>query len=79
MTTTPNRFVGKIHERQPEIIDRKDYAQWLDPKTPTDEITDMVKAIDDGPLEAWPVSDTAKSSESKGEHLLRFLADSRAR
>ena len=27
-------------------------------------------AIDDGRLEAWPVSDAAKSSKSKGEQLI---------
>jgi putative SOS response-associated peptidase YedK len=70
LTTTPNRFVGKIHDRQPVIIDRKDYAKWLDPKMPAEEVTDMLRAIDDDRLEAWPVSDAAKSSKSKGEQLI---------
>jgi putative SOS response-associated peptidase YedK len=41
-----------------------------DPKTPVDEVTVMLGAIDDGRLEAWPVSDAAKSSKSKGEQLI---------
>jgi putative SOS response-associated peptidase YedK len=41
-----------------------------DPKTPVDEVTVMLEVIDDGRLEAWPVSDAAKSSKSKGEQLI---------
>jgi putative SOS response-associated peptidase YedK len=55
------------------IIDRKDYAKWLDPKMPADEITDMLRAIDDDRLEAWPVSDAAKLPKSKGEHLIEQI------
>jgi putative SOS response-associated peptidase YedK len=70
LTTIPNEFVGQIHERQPVIIDRKDYARWLDPKTPANEVDEMVKAIDEDRLEAWPVSDAAKSPRGKGESLI---------
>jgi putative SOS response-associated peptidase YedK len=47
LTTVPNRFVGKIHERQPVIIDSNAYARWLEQKTPTDEVTEMLKAVGD--------------------------------
>src|SRR5580692_5420407 len=37
----------KILDRQPVIIDRRDYVERLDPKTPAADVTDMLGAIDD--------------------------------
>jgi len=70
MTTVPNKFVGQIHERQPVIIDRNDYAKWLDPKTPMDEVTPMLDAIATDRLEAWPVSNAAKDPDNEGISLI---------
>jgi putative SOS response-associated peptidase YedK len=70
LTTTPNKLVGQIHDRQPVIIDKDDYEKWLDPKTPTDEVVEMTNAIDEGKLEAWPVSNAAKAPANNGEELI---------
>jgi len=70
MTTVPNKFVGQIHERQPVIIDKENYEKWLDPKTPPDEVTPMLNAINNDRLEAWPVSDAAKDSKYKGVDVI---------
>src|SRR5580704_4847449 len=70
LTTTPNKFVGQIHERQPVIIDKKDYQRWLDPKTPLDEVMEMSNAIGSDRLEAWPVSNAAKDPDNNGEQLI---------
>ena len=70
LTTTPNKLVRQIHDRQPVIIDSKDFAKWLEPKTPTDEVTPLLKATGDDRLEAWPVSDAAKSTENQGESAI---------
>jgi putative SOS response-associated peptidase YedK len=67
----PNKLVEQIHDRQPVIIDREDYAKWLDPKTTTDEVTAMLEATADDRLEVWPISDTAKSPKSQGESLIQ--------
>jgi putative SOS response-associated peptidase YedK len=52
------------------IIDGKDYARWLGQTTPTDEVTEMLKAIGDDRLEAWPVSNAAKDPENEGTSLI---------
>ncbi len=70
LTTTPNKLVGQIHERQPVIIDKENFGKWLDPKTPPDEVMVMTKALADDRLEAWPVSDAAKDPKNKGESLI---------
>jgi putative SOS response-associated peptidase YedK len=70
LTTTPNKLVRQIHDRQPVIIDSKDFAKWLEPKTPTDEVTPLLKATGDDRLEAWPVSDAAKTRGAEGNSLI---------
>ncbi len=70
LTTTPNRLMKPIHERQPVIIDSKGYERWLDPKASADEVTEMTTPIGDDRLEGWPVSNAAKSPANKGESLV---------
>ncbi len=33
ITTTPNTLVGRIHNRMPVILHKRDEESWLDPET----------------------------------------------
>ncbi len=69
LTTTPNRLLKPIHDRQPVIIDSDDYQRWLDPKTPVEEVATLTNPIADDRLEGWPVSNAAKSPANEGPSL----------
>jgi putative SOS response-associated peptidase YedK len=67
ITTAPNRFMSQIHDRQPLILKGDDRTRWIEDKTPPD---DLLAPDTDNQLEAWPVSDDAKSPRNEGERLV---------
>lgn len=48
ITTSPNEIFAEIHnakQRQAVVIRTEDYERWLDPKTPTDELKELMKPL----------------------------------
>jgi putative SOS response-associated peptidase YedK len=43
ITTTANELVPPIHDRMPVILAPEDYATWLDPQTPADELQALLR------------------------------------
>ncbi len=62
LTTTPNGVVGPIHDRMPVILDRADYAKWLDPGTAADELKRLLRPAKDDDLVVEPVSQPVKAA-----------------
>jgi putative SOS response-associated peptidase YedK len=56
LTTSPNRLMESIHNRMPVILKPDNYASWLDPKTPPDELRALMVPCPDEDLEAYPVT-----------------------
>jgi len=56
VTTTPNGVVAPIHDRMPVILERGDYAAWLDPgqRDPA-RLQPLLRPHPDVAMEAWPV------------------------
>lgn len=59
LTTLPNSFMKKIHDRMPVILDPADWTAWLDDGeegTAQDVLVAFVQHVPEGILEAVPVS-----------------------
>ena len=57
LTTGPNDFMAKIHNRMPVILERKDYAQWLAPDDQrANDLMPLMKPYDSEKMAAYRVS-----------------------
>jgi putative SOS response-associated peptidase YedK len=56
LTTAPNTLMSPIHDRMPVIVPPERFRAWLDPRTPSPAIVDIMQSSypsDD--MEAWPI------------------------
>lgn len=71
VTTAAEEGLDRIHERQPVVVERGEWEQWLDP---TEQDPNYVRSVlaghDPGRFEAWPVSSAVSSGRNNGAHLL---------
>lgn len=57
ITTEPNDLMKTLHNRMPVILNRKDYADWLDPAPRTPEsLLRLIKPFSPDAMAAYPVS-----------------------
>lgn len=56
LTTKANKTVGKIHDRMPVILRKKDHDVWLDKDTSHEELKSLFRSYSDNEMEANPVS-----------------------
>lgn len=71
VTTRPNAFMERIHDRMPVILPRGAWADWLDPR-PRDpgELRALLEPRDDLALDAYPVSTLVNSVRNDGPELI---------
>lgn len=71
ITTRAEDGLERIHDRQPSVLDRGGWDEWLDP---TQQDPDFVRAAladhEPGRFEAWPVGAAVSSGRNNGAHLL---------
>lgn len=46
LTCEPNAMCGEVHSRMPVILDRADWAAWLDPDAKPDDLQALLKPFD---------------------------------
>ena len=56
VTTEANAVVAPIHSRMPAVLPAEQYARWLDPTTPPDELLTMLRPLPEVLVLAHPVS-----------------------
>jgi putative SOS response-associated peptidase YedK len=57
ITTTPNELMSNLHNRMPVILDKKNYADWLNPAPQTPEsLIHLVEPFPAEKMSAYPVS-----------------------
>ena len=59
LTTGPNGFMKRIHDRMPVVLEEGDLDAWLDDGddgTPLDEIQELACPAAEGVLDATPIS-----------------------
>ena len=71
ITTDADPGLDRIHDRQPLVLDRADWATWLDPTTTDeDDIADLLRFHSPGRFRAYPVSRAVSSNRSNGPQLI---------
>lgn len=75
ITTAAEPGLDRIHDRQPVVLDKPDFAAWLDPAMQDpDEVRALLAAPGEGRFTAWPVSAAVGSGRNNGEQLTLPLA-----
>lgn len=65
LTTDVSPDLVHIHDRLPVLIQPQDYAAWLDPRTPLDQVQALCCPPADGALSAWPCTDPRDDVEPR--------------
>lgn len=65
LTTSPNDLMAPIHNRMPVVLEPDDYTTWLDPETTADVLMHLLRPIDTGFLDAYPVSTTVNNPRNE--------------
>lgn len=70
LTCAANAAIRHIHHRMPVVVQRQDFARWLDcvGHEPRD-VADIVRPVDDDFFEAIPVSDRVNKVANAGPEL----------
>lgn len=77
VTTAAEPGLDRIHDRQPVVLDRDRWADWLDPATTDpDEVRALLADAPTGRFEAWPVGRGVGSGRSNGPGLVEPVAES---
>lgn len=70
VTTAPNEFVKRFHDRMPVVLDEADYDRWLTDEDPRD----LIKACHNEALLNYPVSRQVNSVRNDDASLVEPLA-----
>ena len=63
--------LDRIHDRQPLVLEREQWARWLDPeRTDPDELRAELEPAPAGRFEAWPVGTAVGATRNNGPGLL---------
>ncbi|MGH3373036.1 MAG: SOS response-associated peptidase [Nocardioidaceae bacterium] len=74
LTTSAQDELGRIHDRMPLLVDRGNYAAWLDPTTSDkDRLDALLVPAAPGRLEAYPVSTLVSNVRNNGPELVEPL------
>ncbi len=73
ITTDAADDLGRIHDRMPLMVERDRWAAWLDPRTATDSLLDLLVPAAPGTLEAFPVSTAVGNVRNNGPELVEPL------
>lgn len=72
ITTSANEAMARIHDRMPVILEEATWPVWLGEKT--GEPLDLLKPVDDGVLNMWPIGTAVNSPRHNGPELLERIA-----
>jgi putative SOS response-associated peptidase YedK len=71
ITTAADPGLDRIHERQPLVLERADWADWLDPAmNDLERVRSHLEFTGHGRFDAYPVSVAVNSSRNNGSQLL---------
>ena len=66
VTVAANELVKPLHDRMPAIIDRADFAAWLDPNTPVERLRALLRPYPADGMEVFPVGSAVNSVRNEG-------------
>ena len=75
ITSAAEPGLDRIHDRQPLVLEREDWDDWLDPtQTELASVKAHLEFSKPGRFDAYPVGTAVNSSRNNGEQLLAPLA-----
>jgi len=60
--TGPNKFIGKVHDRMPVVLEGRDFEQWE--HGASEEGAALMEPAGERVLQMWPVSKRVNSSRA---------------
>lgn len=76
ITTAAEAGLDRVHDRQPVVLERALWQDWLDPATTDpDEVRAMLESPGPGRFEAYPVSTAVNTTRNNGPQLLEPVPD----
>jgi putative SOS response-associated peptidase YedK len=77
ITTDAEPGLDRIHDRQPLVLEREDWATWLVPTMQVrDEVARLLSFAKEGRFEAYPISPAVNSGRSTGPPLIEPVGES---
>jgi putative SOS response-associated peptidase YedK len=77
ITTAAEPGLDRIHDRQPLVLEREDWDDWLDPAAnDLSRVKTHLSFSGSGRFDAYPISPAVNSSRNNGAHLLEPAARS---
>lgn len=70
VTTAADEDLGRIHDRQPLVLEPDQWAAWLDPGLDPEAVQGMLDFTLPGRFDAYPVLPTVNNHRNNGPHLL---------
>ena len=70
ITTEANELVRPVHDRMPVIVPPERYAEWLDPGTPVDRLTALLRPYPAAEMAVADASPAVNSVRNDGPELL---------
>ena len=78
ITTAAEEGLDRVHDRQPVVLERAAWQDWLDPTmTDPDEVRTLLESPGPGRFEAYPISTAVNTTRNNGPGLLDRLSDDR--
>ncbi len=74
ITTTPNELMSELHNRMPVILDKADFADWLNPMPcPPDSLIHLIRPFPADRMSAHPVSTLVNTPGNDRPELIEPL------
>ncbi|MEO7236867.1 MAG: SOS response-associated peptidase [Lapillicoccus sp.] len=70
ITTDAEPGLDRIHDRQPLVLERDDWAAWLDPGTDSDQVAALLAFEQPGRFDAYPIGTEVNNTRNNGPDLL---------
>ncbi len=73
ITTEANAMASTVHDRMPVLLAEADYARWLDPDSPADELAQLLHPAPESLLTSYPVSRAVNVVKNNGPQCIEQL------
>ncbi len=75
LTTAANALVGKLHDRMPVILDKKNFSEWMDPKNEDPKtVQQLLRPFPAEAMDSYPVGLYVNSPKNEGPQCVEPLA-----
>ncbi len=71
LTTDPNELAERVHNRMPVILERSDYARWIEPGEPERPPVDLLRPYPAEKMRSWPVDERVGNVRNDDADLLK--------